>query len=441
MTMTLKSPVAAMATLLGLAAAGGPAVSYAANAPVNLAPNSQWEIFSGEGYGARMNIEGTGTMPPIPVSAYTTGSNTVVFTVAGATGELKVGDLVTISGAGADPALTICPLRVTAVTANASFTAQAPLGRKPGVSHAVTATPINIGMRPGSTNTGDAADGWKKTTTLEVWREDNYQNLPSGKPATTPYYALGVKKDLAAGEYVATEPDVTRFRGKTVTFGAYVYQKVRGGAGAWRAFVQSSDGVTTSAAAATTGGYQWLEVSYTVPADAISFAAGLYLDGAAGDTYYIADPVLTVGTAIGVDNYIKPQETFIPVVHISPISWINANIVFPSTKDARANSFDVYAETGGQVAPTVRHAFGELEGIDGGAVQVNSGLSRVIAFFDRDTAPTKSGSFLPQYVAGVKSFGPLDLPLDGTGHAVYVTGVAGDSWSNVSLEMDGFFLQ
>ena len=79
-------------------------------APVNLAPNSQWEIWSGVGYGPRETREGVGVMAPIPSIANSTGSNRVVFTV-GPTGELKIGDLITVTGVGIDPGLSVSPLR------------------------------------------------------------------------------------------------------------------------------------------------------------------------------------------------------------------------------------------------------------------------------------------------------------------------------------------
>jgi hypothetical protein len=65
-----------------------------------------------------------------------------------------------------------------------------------------------------------------------------------------------------------------------------------------------------------------------------------------------------------------------------------------------------------------------------------------MAWYDREAAPERSGGFLAQYAADVKSFSnSFDMPFDGTGHAVLVSGVADDSWYNVSLEFDGFYLQ
>ena len=458
-----RSFTVALFALFALLAGRLPAPARAGVAPVNLAPNSQWEIFSGLGYGPRENVEGTGAMAPIAVAANTTGDNRVTFTVSGSTGELENGELVTISGPGVDPALTVSPMRVFGLIPDRRFQVLAPLGRAPAISRPAVAQPVGIGMAtPGNLASGDAADGWSKGpggNRLVVWREDNPVNLSPGA-----MYALGVNMDGdGAPQAVSTGPDARPFRGKTIAFGAYVLQKVRGGPGTWQAFIVS-DGAAAAMAispmADPRGGYQWREVSYRVPDDATTVSAGVRLNGAPADTYYVTDPVLTVGGLIGPDNYIKPRETLIPVVHISPLGWINATIAFPKTgaaNGAYAASFDIYAETGGAVAPSVKHAFGEIEGIDSGAVQAGTGAVRVMAFLDKLDAPEKSGSFLAQAVQNVKAFNVLDLPLATSsfgvtgpevtgpgyapyGYAVYVTGVPGDVWWNVSMEFDGFLL-
>ena len=93
-------------------------------------------------------------------------------------------------------------------------------------------------------------------------------------------------------------------------------------------------------------------------------------------------------------------------------------------------------------------AKGQLEGIDAGPVAAGSGRVRILAWFDRSAAPEHSGGLLPQYVANVKSFGYMEFPLntydsglDLRGTGVFQCLVAGDIWSNVSMEFDEFTLQ
>jgi hypothetical protein len=427
-------------------------------APVNLAPNSQWEVMSGLPVGgAKYNVEGTGTMAPIVFRANATpsapgafpGAYDVTFSVTGSTGELKVGDLVIISGAGVDPALTRSPLRVIAVTRDASFTAACPFGLRPLSSHAGVATPTTPGVL--NSATGDAADGgWKKTTSLYVWREDNAANVYAG--AT---YALGVHKDSPEPETLWLLPgyegarqggDIVRFRGATISFGAWVYHKVRHGAGTWQAYIRS-DGTGGTIATSPPGdgrdGYQWREVSYVVPADAANLTVGVLFNGAKDDQYYVADPVFARAVRLGPNAYTKPQEILTPVVHISPGAWINAQVGFPTPcAFGYCFMFDVYAETWGQVAPTVLHAMGENEGIDDNPVVTGESGSRLMAWYNKIPAPEISGGFLAQYARNVKSFtNAFDMPFDGDGRAWWVSGVAGDTWYNVSLELDWFLLQ
>jgi hypothetical protein len=418
----------------------------AQSAPQNLAPNSQWEIWSGVSYGTAENSLGTGTVAQIVASSNSTGTaGATTFTVR-STGELKVGDLATVSGAGIDPSLALSPMRVTSLTRNSSITVRLPFGLTPTISHSSTITPIVIGNLSAK-GTGDAADGWKKTPSMPIWRENNSANVPAAA-----YYSIGMTKDVAAAEQLYTIQDARLFGGSTVSFGILGYQKVRGGSGTWQIYFNDSvNGVRVCNPVAVSASFQWAECSVSIPAAATYFYAGVQLVGARSDTYYFANPVLAKGGSIGgAQYYTKPREKLFPLVHISPIPWINATITFPAVAQNGQHAFvvDPYAETGGQIAPTVAHAKGQLEGINNGTVRTGTGDVRVMAWYDRLNAPERSGSFLPQYVQNVKSFAYMDCPLnsydtglDMLGTAVLVSRVASDRWSNVSLEFDEFDLQ
>ncbi|MEO8812689.1 MAG: hypothetical protein ABI376_07240 [Caulobacteraceae bacterium] len=408
-------------------------------APANLAPNTQWEIFSGVSYSARWNIEGSAPMRAIAVTGNSTELNAVTFFVSGSTGELKVGDLIAVSGAGVDPVLTRCPMRVVALTPGRSVTVDAPLGLAPSRSTPSRMLPVNIGGEA-STRTGDAADRWSKTFTLPVWREDNPVNLAPGA-----WYALAAHKDLDEAETISLPLDVTRFRGRTVAFGVNVLQRGPRGAATWRVFFRGGGpggSVSFSPAAVAGDGYEWREIAFAVPMNATTLTAGISLEGPRGATYYIANPVLTPGRTIGADNYVKPQETFVPIVHVSP--WINASLNFQATGDPVSSPyrmFDLYAESGGQIAPTVRLAEGAIEGIDANPVLTGAARNRAISFTNSPTAPNLFSPILGQYAANVKSFGPLSLPLDDRGRAWFTSGVVGDTWYNVSIDLCVFLLQ
>lgn len=421
------------------------ACSASTAGPTNYAPNSQWEIFSGEGFDARENVAGTGVMPAMAFVGNTTGANRVVLALSGPSGDLKVGDLVQLSGAGVDPTLTLAPTRVIALTHDATLTIIAPLNGIPTVSSAGLAQPVNVGMAAGSTHTGAAADHWSKTIGLEVWREDNAANLASG--AT---YALGVNVNglVADGRppiYLGTRSlDAPMYRGRTVTFGVDVYQKVLGGSGTWRVYCASDGGVTTSPPAPASHRYDWSEVTCAVPIGATFLQVGVYFDGAPTDTYYVANPVLAMGSAIGPNNYEKPTEVLTPINGIVPLTWNNAVIRFPPRAVNSPNYFDIlfdaYAETGGQIAPSVVSTDGQLEGLDGQPVRIGTGAVRAIGFRNSARAPIVVGGILAQYAPNVKSFTTMNITFDGSGHAWANSAVADDMWTNVSLEFDRFYL-
>jgi hypothetical protein len=236
-------------------------------------------------------------------------------------------------------------------------------------------------------------------------------------------------------------------------------QKIQGGSGTWQPYFQDSvNGRHKSCAAApiNVGVYQWMECSYTVPANVTSFAAGISFLGAVNDAYYVVDPVLAIGSYIGgVKNYQKPKnEIIIPTVHVaSNPFWINQTVTFSANQQTCGNyfgfcfTFDPYAETGGVVAPSVLKAHGQLEGYDAGTVQTGTGYVRVMAYWNQGGAPEISGSFMGQHVANVKEFTFMDFPFlqnataDWQGTGFFSSGLANDTWSNVSFELDDFVLQ
>jgi hypothetical protein len=401
-------------------------------APVNLAPNSQWEIFSAVLYDTRMNVEGTGTLGPVSLVSHTTGSNEVTLSVSGDISQWKTGDLIKVSGAGVSIALTTYPLRIQNI-GSSTLDVVCPLGLIPSSSSSGTILPVNIGCAA-SLGSGDAADGWKKGTSVYAWREDNAENVMAGA-----IHSLGCRLTTAS----ADEPlyillDATRYRGQRVCFGVYVYQKVKGGVGTWRPFFNTG---TISYGSVVTGtGFVWAEYSITVPINADILYAGIRFNGASGDTYYVCNPVFTVGSSIGSGMYTKPQETFLPVVHLSP--WINASITFPSSAVGGLYywPFDLYADTGGAVARTVPRAEGCNEGINDNALVTSGDQRRLIGFADRATGPIKLGPFMPHIAAGAKSYASADIPLI-DGSAVVFSGFSGDSWSNIALDLDKFYLQ
>jgi hypothetical protein len=428
------APLTVLAASIGLIAGQG----RGQTPPFNLLSNSQWEIWSAVRYGPRERPDGAGEMAPIAILGNTVGHNPTVLTLEGHLDGLKVGDLVTVDGPATDPVLKLSPMRVTALSARTAALSP-PLGLAPSRSGAGVLQPVNIGMS-GSLGTGDAADSWKKSPALMVWREDNPQNV-----WRRAQYALGARTTTAHGQEVHAELDARRFRGRRISFGLLA-SHAPGRAGQWRPFVQS-DGTGAArreGAAGDAPGYQWRELAYDVPADATTLSAGVVFEGEPGGTFYVCDPVLAMADAIGFDNYLKPAEWLTPVSHISPITWVDAAITFPLTPDQAgllSLTFDAYAETGGAIAPGVAQMNGSIEGIDSSPVILGALGSRVIAWRDNARDPIRLGPILGQYGVALKSFGGVSIPLDPDARARYFTAVPGDSWSNVSMDLDLFLLR
>lgn len=443
------------------------AAAFAANpaTPSNLAPNSQWEIFSGLSYGRRIKADGTGATAALTVTAYTTGGTSSVLTISGDISAWTVGQLVKIANTGTvDADLYSYPLRIQAISGQ-DVTVKTHLGATVGT--ALVGTPaielVNIGCSA-STTTGDAADGWKKSTAMTCWREDYPANLAKGA-----LYALGLMKSTGSEEYLRVELDAYQWRGRTISFGIGVNQKVRSGSGTWCAYIYSdgTGGTTSSSSDATTAsGFQWLEKSVTVPTDATVLYVGIKLKGASADVYHCINPVIAATALIGAWNYAKPQEIIIPVVKVEPAPWINSSLTFPAsatlpvapqTPSLYAFYADMYAASGGSIARSIRIARGNIEGYNSNTpVTAGVGDHRLIGWADKESDPLRlGGGFMRQTVVpgptvvagGVNCAGPMvpDKSYDGLrlpmidGAAFCFSGKASDTWSNVSIDLDEFY--
>ncbi|MDE2227293.1 MAG: hypothetical protein KGJ89_05070 [Patescibacteria group bacterium] len=422
----------------GLAVSGGSVSGLAA--PTNILPNTQWQVCTGGQGNGKWLPDGTGAMPAISVSSYTTGSNTVVCTTSN-TGQLKVGDLVTFSAA-ADANMKICSIRVDSLVVNTSFTGTLPLGLAPSASAACTATPTMVGQIAAS---GNGPDGWTKATTLNFWREDNAVNLKTGS-----LYSLGVQKGSASAETLYSNfvsPDIYLYRGKTLVFGVWVMQKIKGGSGTWNSFISSdgTGGATNNSASSTAGvgTWTWLEVSYTVPSDATTLSLGINFAGNNADVYYVSQPMGAIGSYLGSGNYCpRLKEILIPIVKYTPLSYNGASVSFPASADGAGTysfNFKVEPETNGCIAPTVKLINITFEGVNSNAA-VAGASPRLFAMRDVAAPPIKYGPIMGQTVSNMKSFITGQVQLSTVGQAVFYSGVASDSWYNVSIDINGYVL-
>ena len=297
------------------------------------------DIASTSGITPGMTVTGSGILPGTTVASV--AANSVRLSQA-ATAMLS-GNYYSFVGykwayRGAGPVTTPTASRVASIRTNTSITlSPAALG---AVSPAVSAPTVMSPIAPGDNGTGNgqAADGWKKTGTLVVWADDWASNACPGAIRT-----MGVRKQANSSEtlsWTVAPNQIKTYRGRTVTFGVLVYQKVGSGAGTWHAYINDDEtGTTFSARGAgpsysdrSYGHFQLLTVTSTVGMKAKTLSMGIAFDGAGADVYYVALPTGVFGTTLFAENLGLPPTSFIrPVTHWNPPLLTPLTMTFPST--------------------------------------------------------------------------------------------------------------
>ena len=182
-------------------------------------------------------------------------------------------------------------------------------------------------VTPGCVDVATTAhDGWyRMRTDTDIWRQEN---IDVGHASNTTYskfgsyYSLklagGSTDGLVSWPAQSLENKVehyTRFRGRTVTLGAWVWC-ASGSKANLR--ILSGTGSTISTSSNHSGGssWEWLEVTQTVATTSTYFIASM--NSGTSTTAYFSQPMLVFGSSIGEGNYTRPQgevivlETYVP---------------------------------------------------------------------------------------------------------------------------------
>jgi hypothetical protein len=160
-----------------------------------------------------------------------------------------------------------------------------------------------------------AFDGWYRMRgDTDVWRQEN---IDVGHASNTTYSKFGsyysLKVDGGSTDGLVTWPlqalensvqHYTRFRGRTVTLGAWVWC-ASGSKALLR--ILSGTGSTISSSSTHSGGssWEWLEVTQTVPTTSTYFLASM--NSGTSTTAYFSQPMLVFGSSIGEGNYTRPK--------------------------------------------------------------------------------------------------------------------------------------
>ena len=154
-----------------------------------------------------------------------------------------------------------------------------------------------------------APDGWQKTASLGLLRVQNDTVHCSG------YYGIRVTKSTDDSEYIFPfalfynqEYHYTKYRGKTVTFGCYLYSvSVNNNV---KIAIADSDGRTESSFCAADT-LTWIEISRECGVSITAFKPEIRFEGDNGDIAYISQPMLIVGPEIGEGNYNQTKDEII----------------------------------------------------------------------------------------------------------------------------------
>ncbi|MFH1092110.1 MAG: carbohydrate binding domain-containing protein [Pseudomonadota bacterium] len=213
-------------------------------------------------------------------------------------------------------------------------------------------------VQPGCVGADDyGPDWWTKTTTLDLIRVQNDTTHCVG------LYGVKAIKGAAGSEYFNAfgrvfnlEHHYSLFRGRTVTFGCWVYSV----SAADNVKLQINDsGGTTQSSFVAADSLTWVEVTRTCGASITSFTPRLLFDGDALDAVYVSQPMLVLGPSIGEGNYCPPVQEIIKLEQI-------VRSISNATISANTNYY-LEAATNGAIPKNTKAIRGALQGSCGTA--------------------------------------------------------------------------
>lgn len=164
-------------------------------------------------------------------------------------------------------------------------------------------------IRANTAGGNDGPEGFGRfQSTLNIYRDPD-----TNKAAPNAIYAIKTVNTLEQ-VFWPTGPslDYTReswlrqFRGRTVTFGAWVAASTQ--ANKLRLAINDGVTVTYSPYVSTVGAYQWIEVTKAISVIASAFVLQWDLEGNINDQGYMAQPMLIYGNKIGVGNWVPRSD-------------------------------------------------------------------------------------------------------------------------------------
>lgn len=304
-------------------------------------------------------------------------------------------------------------------------------------------------VEPGTTNAGDtsqAMDWWYKSTSLNVYREFNYDHAPA--PANSFYVAKLVKGSAGLEAmnwakfytnpigYYGAPADPTwlaQYRGATLTLGAWVRATTATGIS-----ISLSDGIgeTGSVSVSSDCAWHWLEVTQTISTSATVVNAIFYIAGPANSSGTICNPMLIVGSTIGTGNYQPIRNEAVTLAgRIIPRNLESDYFGFSGSTASK--KMRIESETGGEIPRGIRSFEFEAEG-------VSTKAGDHIGFLSQDgsdiTQPFYVGPYLSCQVSNILNFtyGSVGINQEEIEDSIYLAPAGCGFWT-VSMNVTKVF--
>ena len=343
------------------------------------------------------------------------------------------------------PAFYYYPLQVTSVGTNFVNCSMAGHNLNVGTSSACKLYEVTNG----SQGTGFIGpDWWGGVSTLSYYKMRQYDwsgstvvNMPGslysaklvkGSTSQELFWNYLSGQAAASGPY-ANYAKTNTFKGKTITYGAYLWAPNNN-----EGRIYIDDGVSkTYSSYVTPGSYQWVEVTKTISTSATYVHVGVSLDpGSIGDIFFYTQPIAIFGSGpIGAGNYApRPPSLNSFVNHTNPFYYINRNISTP-----------VYIHIEQETCGCIPTGF---QSIEADLIGTNT-AANVSAILADSTGiggiPQMSALSISSPAAGVVTVGTGQVSVgqifagDNSGYSIdsHYFGPIGSNWSNITIDYLG----
>lgn len=308
---------------------------------------------SGFGVGSRSVLTDIGAQ--INVTDITAGVCTTADTQ-----DLQVGDLVKFNGGGTTGTDVY---EVIALVTDTTFTIHDITITDPANVNCDEATPAFIAADV------YAPDTWTKTNTLDLYRWFNHTTYHKGR------YGLQVTKGVNAAEYLNAFGSIfdkdhhyLEYRGRTVTFGCWVYSVTA--ADNVKLQINDSDGTTESSFVAANT-LTWVEITRVCGAAITSFTPRILFDGDTADVAYVSRPMLVYGSSIGEGMYQPRLQESILLEALIASNRLNA---YNNQSTQAATTINLEADSDGKLPKSAKLIRLMAKGRDSGSLVNSCGL-------------------------------------------------------------------